>query len=396
MSFNRRDFLKGVGLLGLGTVSNTALADETLTLQNQELAFLSPPYLQNVQAGQITVCCIFNQPCFAWLEIIDDNQSVVKTIYQVEDGMRNANVDHYKFTVSNQENNFTYRVVAKEIKKFEAYKIEYGKTIQSESIKTNLPQKDQESINCLILNDIHENKDSYGLLYNKSTLATKDFVFINGDSFHYVTTVNDLTDKLLKPVTSSFAKNTPFLMVRGNHETRGSFAREFKRYFDYKDNKFYQAFKMGPIYWIVLDSGEDKPDTHEVYGGTVDYDNYRLEQKEWLEQILKSKERKSAKHTIVVTHIPFHHSDDWHGTIHNKECFHEILQKNKVDAVISGHTHKHGFFPPNSEHNYYVIIGGAPQEGKRTFTEISANGKSLSVKLMLENGETINSFTKNA
>lgn len=83
----------------------------------------------------------------------------------------------------------------------------------------------------------------------------------------------------------------------------GAFARDYKKYFDYPENKFYQAFRMGPIYWIILDSGEDKPDDHEVYAGTVDYDNYRLEQKEWLSKVLQSKERKEAKHKIGRAHV---------------------------------------------------------------------------------------------
>lgn len=183
-------------------------------------------------------------------------------------------------------------------------------------------------------------------------------------------------------------------MIRGNHETRGSFAREYKRYFDYPENKFYQAFRIGPIYWIILDSGEDKPDDHEVYGGTVDYDNYRLEQKEWLAKVLQSKERREAKHTLVITHIPFQHSDDWHGTKHNHQCFHELINNNDVDAVISGHTHKYSFHPPDQNHNYYVIIGGGPKAGNRTYVDISAAAKNLKISLNLDDGTIINRMTK--
>jgi len=394
MSFNRRNFLKGIGLLGLTSSSAVLNAQQKPIQQDVPFDFLCPAYLQQVSAGQTSVLCLFNKPCLAWVELLNEQNQVLQTIYQVEDGMRNANTDLFKFSVVHTEPNFRYRVVAKEILKFEAYKIEYGKTITSKITTTKLAQAQQDQIHCLILNDIHENAQSYATLYNQSKLPRKDLVFLNGDSFHYVSNSKDLVDKLLLPVGQTFATETPFVLVRGNHETRGSFAREFKKYFDFKNQKFYQAFKMGPIFWIVLDSGEDKPDSHEVYAGTIDYDNYRLEQKLWLEKILKSKERKSAKHTIIVTHIPFHHSDDWHGTIHNKACFHELIQHNKVDAVISGHTHKHGFYPPDQEHNYHVIIGAGPKVGERTYIEVSAEGKQLKVSLNHENGTLIQSFTK--
>lgn len=402
MSFNRRNFLKGMGLLGLGASIPTQakstdqhkIAGNESTVQSEIFDFAAAPYLQNLQADHVTICSIFTKPCFAWVERLDANGKVLETIYQVEDGMRNANVEHFKFKVRRNGTEMKYRVVAKEVTKFDPYKIEYGKQIQSADFTAQLAQPDQDQISCLILNDIHETKESYGLLYNQSKLVKKDLVFLNGDSFHYVSTAKDLTNKLLQPVTTSFASISPFVMVRGNHETRGKFARDFKQYFDYPENKFYHSFKMGPIYWIVLDSGEDKPDEHEVYGGTVDYDHYRLEQKAWLEKVLKSKERKSAKHTIVVTHIPFHHSDDWHGTQHNKLCFHEVLQNNKVDAVISGHTHEHSFHAPDNEHNYYVLIGGGPKAGNRTYIEVKAQGKQLQVDLIKESGEQIQGFRK--
>ena len=393
MSFNRRNFLKGLSLIGLGATTS-AYAKDIVDTQTEQFAFACPPYLQNLTDNTITICSIFNKPCLAWVDILDNNNQVIETVYQVEDGMRNANSEVFKFRVPTKNSSLRYRVSAKEITKFEPYKIEYGSLIQSDSTGITLPESKQKSINCLILNDVHEQKDSYGYLYEKSKLPKKDLVFLNGDSFHYVTNQQDLTEKLLKPIGDKFASHTPFLMIRGNHETRGSFSRSYKNYFDYPENKFYQAFKMGPIFWIILDSGEDKPDDHEVYGGTVDYDNYRLQQKEWLTKVLQSKDRKEAKHTLVITHIPFHHSDEWHGTKHNHECFHQLLNNHKVDAVISGHTHKYSFHPPDNNHNYYVIIGGGPKAGNRTYVDISANDKILHVSLNLDDGSIINRFSK--
>src|SRR5690606_890589 len=174
------------------------------------------------------------------------------------------------------------------IEKFEAYDIQYGKTVISDIIEAKLAKEDQAEIHCLILNDIHERKESYAEMIAKSTLAHKDLIFLNGDSFHYVTTSNDLTEKLFSPLGEVLGGRTPFVMVRGNHETRGAFARDIKPYFDYPGGNFYHSFKFGPVYWIVLDSGEDKPDDHEVYGGTVDYDTHRLNQRTWLEDVLQS------------------------------------------------------------------------------------------------------------
>jgi predicted phosphodiesterase len=360
------------------------------TDKDDNFQFATLPYLQNFNSDTITIFTITNKPSLAWLEVLGTDGNIVDTIYQTEDGMRNANAELFKFIVPHRGKNFNYRIAAKEVTRFDPYKIEYGASIQSPSFQTQLPfVSANDTAHLLILNDIHENFESYQTLYNKSTLPKKDLVICNGDSFHYVSKQEDLAKKLLTPVSNLFASQTPFVMIRGNHETRGSFARDFKKYFDYPEQKFYHTFSLGSTFWIILDGGEDKPDDHDVYAHTVDYDSYRLEQKAWLSKVLQSKERKKAKRTVVVTHIPFFHSDDWHGTLHNRECFHELLQKNKVTAVISGHTHKFGFYPPDKDHNYHVVIGGGPKEGQRTFIEIESSQKQFNLALKKDNGEII-------
>lgn len=392
MAIDRRFFLKTIGAIGLSTTIKTTSA-YTENQQKNDFSLSCPPYLQNFDSENVTICAFFNKPCLAWVELLDDNGNSYSSIYQTEDGMRNANTDFFKFKVPHLDKDFKYRIVAKEIIKFDPYKIEYGKEIGTQAITTKLPFA-KEDVHVLILNDIHEDVKSYKLLFDRSTLPRKDAILLNGDLFHYVTQSQELVSKLFQPMNDLSSSQTPFVMIRGNHETRGSFSRDYKRYFDYPNNKFYQAFLLGPIFWILLDGGEDKPDNHEVYANTVDYDTYRLEQKEWLAKVLTSKERKKAKHTLVLNHIPFFHSDDWHGTLHNRECFHDLLQKHKVDALISGHTHKFGFYPANTDHNYPVIIGGGPKQGQRTLIEVSASGKKLDVKLKKETGELINSFSK--
>ena len=93
-------------------------------------------------------------------------------------------------------------------------------------------------------------------------------------------------------------------MCVGNHETRGFVARDLKNYFDYKDDRFYYSFDNGPVHFVVLDCGEDKPDNNRYYYGLADYDSYRLEELEWLKKEVKSDAFRNAKHRIVIVHMP--------------------------------------------------------------------------------------------
>ena len=55
---------------------------------------------------------------------------------------------------------------------------------------------------------------------------------------------------------------------------------------------------------VMIDCGEDKPDTIPAYAGLLDFDNYRSEQATWLKELVKTKEFKKAKYRIVISHYP--------------------------------------------------------------------------------------------
>lgn len=101
-----------------------------------------------------------------------------------------------------------------------------------------------------------------------------------------------------------FASSVPFELVRGNHETRGNMARVFPSFFPKKDGKIYGSYLLGDVMVVMLDSGEDKLESHWAYAGLTDYDAYRTEQAEWLAQVVKSKVYKRAKYRIVISHFP--------------------------------------------------------------------------------------------
>ncbi len=74
----------------------------------------------------------------------------------------------------------------------------------------------------------------------------------------------------------------PCVYTRGNHETRGEFSGYLLQYLPSDTGEFYFTFEYGPMSSVVLDFGEDKIDTHPEYSGLVDYNNYRIEENDWL------------------------------------------------------------------------------------------------------------------
>jgi hypothetical protein len=59
-----------------------------------------------------------------------------------------------------------------------------------------------------------------------------------------------------------------------------------------------------PLAIICLDTGEDKPDAREVWGGMAAYEPYREGQKEWVQGALKEPKTASAPYLLAFCYIP--------------------------------------------------------------------------------------------
>ena len=149
---------------------------------------------------------------------------------------------------------------------------------------------------------------------------------------------------------SLFAKEKPFYYVRGNHETRGVFAPQLKRYFCPRE----QSLVLCRASWSRVlhharDSGEDKPDSDIEDAGITDYDAYRTEQAEWVKAITESEDFKTAKFRICIAHIPPQsiEQDAWHGPAEVAQKFVPALfNKAGIDLMICGHLHWHEYYAP--------------------------------------------------
>ncbi len=135
-------------------------------------------------------------------------------------------------------------------------------------------------------------------------LGTGDFVVSMGD-------VDSMMDHFSRIYCSGFIsplqKNgvrCPFVFVRGNHEYRGEEAPLFGEYC----GRPYYAFRYGKIFFIVLDTGEDKAMIRTANHFTLKTDTarYMEEQRRFLEKIVRSPECREAQYRIVLAHAtPF-------------------------------------------------------------------------------------------
>lgn len=393
---NRRSFLKGGLLLsGLALLEPQLAVSHPGNLSEEEFRILTGPYLQTNFGNGISILWITSKNSSSWVEYGESaDQLINKAFGKSELGLKPAGrLNCIKLSGLKPGVKYYYRIVSREILDFQPYKLSYGQTISGavESFLNTDSTKDE--ISFVMMNDIHDRPKSIAALLDLDKGNKRDFVFFNGDVFDYHTDEKQIIDHLLQPCVDYFAKTIPFVYVRGNHETRGKFARDMAGYFDHVG---YTAFTLGPVRFVILDTGEDKEDAHPVYAGIVDFDQYREEQAIWLQQEVNKKKFRNAVFRVVLMHIPPRYSGDAHGPVHCTRLFEPIMNRAKVDLVMSGHTHRYKVHPPAEGLNRYpIIIGGGPKEGTRTLTRFTANRKQITVSMLDDSGKEVGSYLVN-
>ena len=137
-----------------------------------------------------------------------------------------------------------------------------------------------------------------------------DLLILNGDIPNHSGDIANFNSiyKIAYGVTGG---NIPVVFARGNHDTRGIFAEEFERYTPCENRKSYFTFRLGKLWGLVLDCGEDKLDSHEEYGNTVCFHNYRLKQTQFIKTIIKnSKNDGTSSMSRNIMHNKFYIFDD--------------------------------------------------------------------------------------
>ncbi len=184
-----------------------------------------------------------------------------------------------------------------------------------------------------------------------------DFLILNGDVIDHsgdpskFDNIYEITSRLLKG-------ERPAVFSRGNHDMRGNFAESFADYTPSHNGKTYYTFRLGSIYGIILDTGEDKPDESREYGHTVCCHEFRLEETDYLNELIEKGEYNSPdiKHVVVIAHNPFTERLKPPFDI-EEDIFRnwaKLLSEHvKPELFIAGHTHRPGVFMPGCEVDHY-------------------------------------------
>ncbi len=376
----------------------SVLAAETESALSSPLSLLAGPYVQAPLDGSATILWIADRPSHGWVEY-GTSEALGKTAFASEDGLKSANEKIQKVTLPDLKPGETvyYRVVTREIVKFEPYKVTFGSTLESPIHHFKMLDPNAEKISFLVFNDIHENLDLFRKLLEKAGPEPYDLVFFDGDILSDLQSEEQLINHFLKPVSDAFAGDIPFFYIRGNHEVRSSFARRFKDYLATPSGKFYYTFDCGPAQIVALDSGEKLEDANPAYSGLVDFDAYRSAQRDWLAGVIQTPAFRKAPFRITLVHMPLVSLEkELHGLEDARAKWAPLLEKGRNDLLLSGHTHEAEIrlssdapTPENPKGSkrlpYPIFIGGAPEEGAATVMRVEVDREFVKATLIRDN-----------
>lgn len=374
--------------LGLLAVLYTASA--------QSYTFNHGPYLQELSEHAVTFVFTTSDKGFSWVEVKPDGGEAERH-YTVRNGLRDA---YNTFNVIRVENlrpdtRYQYRLCSKQIADFQPYKVTFGDSIVSPWRRFSTPDPKATACSFIALSDMHQQPDKLGRLLNQAGVGSADMIFYVGDMMNYYDNEETPFRSFIDKSVELFASEKPFVLVRGNHETRGNMAREYARYVPKSSGKYYGAYRMGDIMFVVLDCGEDKPDDFWVYAGLTDFDGYRTEQAAWFGKLIRSKAYKSAKWRIVMNHFPpLSHMEgdnpERHGIQDITDKFLPLYNQAKIDLMISGHTHAYEFMSPDKYDRltFPVIVNST-----ESVARIDIDGRTLKAKVTDTGGNTLKEFT---
>lgn len=363
-------------------------------IAQEKLAITHGPYLQHLGETGTTIIWTTNKNAVSWVELApDDNTHFYlkerPKYFSAEYGFKDVSTVHtIRLSNLTPGTTYRYRICSQEVLSHQGTKVQYG-TIAATNVYSAKPlkftttdQSKEKEISFVMVNDIHGRNDLLGNLLAKGDHQTADFIFFNGDMVSDMQNEEQLFSGFMDTSIRLFAKEKPLYYARGNHETRGNFASTFPKYFASPSGKLYYLLRRGPVCFVVLDCGEDKPDSDIEYSGIVAFDQYRDAERDWLKKAIKSPEFTNAPFKVVILHMP--PFGGWHGEEEMATKFVPLLNEAKVDVMLCGHLHKYVNQQPANGINFPVIVNS-----NTSVVRAEADANLLNLKIVSEKGEQI-------
>ena len=197
----------------------------------EELTFSHGPYLQNVSKTGATIVFNTNKLVVPGV-MLKSGKGDFELKVSSSDGLVNVGDHIHKVRIKNLKpgQEYKYKLYAKEIVQYRPYEVVFGKELESTEFTFKTFDSAQKQVNFTMFCDIHDRAGKLAKYLDSNDVEKQDCYFLNGDIMGHFEEEPQIYSSFLDTCISRFATEKPFFYARGNHETRGKFARELKNY----------------------------------------------------------------------------------------------------------------------------------------------------------------------
>lgn len=287
--------------------------------------------------------------------------------YDHSNGILRSDVIVHKMSVPAEQLNKAkhYTVCYRRVIERKAY---YGETSDVEQIDFDFYPVEGEKITAYHIADTHnmvkapvEAARAFVRAYGKL-----DFLILNGDipkdsdCLENLFTISELASQIT-------GGHIPIVFSRGNHDIRGVCAEKLVEYTPCDNGKSYYSFRLGKLWGIVLDCGEDKADHRVECGNTICCHEFKLQETEYLDKIIDHAQTEydsdEVLYKIVICHMPFTRKSEFDVEIYAYWAK-RLREDIKPDLMLCGHMHEWSVDLPGGENDAYgqpcpIIVGSA-------------------------------------
>ncbi len=353
---SRREFVRrsGAGLLGLGLAGAALSAACDTENGGEAFGITHGPVVQSPGLGEVTVTWHTNRNGVSNVVYGTDGQLDHVAVTSRDGLIPNDSTCHaVRLTGLAPGKPFQYRLISREFIGFHnPYLVQFGETVESETFTCTPLDPVKERFSFLMWNDIHDDSKRLEAMFEDVAWEGADFVVLNGDILNDFISHEQFFSAFYDACGRRFGSSLPMVFVRGNHETRGPWARRFSDFVPGRAGHPYYAFNHGGVHFVALDSGEDKPDGNKEYAGLVEFASFREAQTHWLRADLESDAARNARYRIILSHQPMAPvGTECFGAQEVRRLWRPLVTAAWAHLWLSGHTHEFAWCKPGEDGN---------------------------------------------
>jgi hypothetical protein len=332
-----------------------------VTMNNYPELFKTYPSVYAVRDRYVIIVAV-NSPCTMWAKIgneefFDDSNGILRT----------ASLTHkieVPAALLNEKKEYTLY-----FRKVIERKPYFSELEEASSFTTTFRPLPEDEIRIFHIADAHNRID--GPVAAATKAGEHDLLILNGDipnhsgDIKYFAAIHCIAGEITKG-------SYPAIFSRGNHDMRGIYAEQIADHTPTDNGRSYFSVNLGPIWALVLDCGEDKPDTNAEYGHTICCADFRKRQTDYINALInapkKEYEADGVKFKLIISHIPFSLRYNPPFNIEEEryaDWCSKIKENIKPELMLAGHIHNCKVFRKEDDdsHPCDVVSASRPIKG---------------------------------